>query len=137
MNKIHPPEHEGLFQTQNFDKPHTSVTGHHHTISATESPNAFTSRSKSLYNRYHKFESKDQEIAKMALMKDNPNSSSIKNISKYVKKLDERLSVPKTMRIENPEEQTASILKKMSVGSFGNRDGSQTTKERYQSFDFP
>lgn len=135
-NQLPASEAEPLFQTQQFDKPSTTVR-HHATISAIDSPNAFTSRSKSLYNRYHKFEAKDQQVAKMALMKDNPNSSSIKNISKYVKKLDERLSVPKTMKIENPEEQTSNMLKKMSVGSFGKRDGSQTCNERYQNFDFP
>ena len=38
---------------------------------------------------------KDKNAARLALMKDNPDNQSLTEISRYIKKLDDRLSVPK------------------------------------------
>lgn len=57
-------------------------------------------RIRGTYNR------KDENAANMALLLDNPSFSNINDISRYIKKLDNRLSVPKFVKTET----TGSML---------------------------
>lgn len=70
-----------------------------------------------------KAEPSDEHIARMALMHDNLPRSSLNNIKRYVKKLDERLSVPKLkipeecidkLNLTMPTEETKPDSKQMS-----------------------
>lgn len=45
---------------------------------------------------------RDQRAADASLFLDNPNGNVVSDISRYVRKLDNRLSVPKFIKFEDP-----------------------------------
>jgi len=55
----------------------------------------------------------DNRAAKLALMKENPSVEDIGQISRYIRKLDQRLSVPR-----NIKESPSSPLKSNHISNF-------------------
>jgi hypothetical protein len=53
---------------------------------------------------------RDRKAAENSLFLDNPNQHVVSDISRYVRKLDDRLSVPKFIKFEDPNNQSLTRL---------------------------